>query len=82
MFQAETFGEELNKMQQTDVGPRLNGEIKVVMAEFCTTARSIGSAAAERAATVQLVAAAAYLGETVGPAITKQILSAVIASIG
>lgn len=69
-------------MKQTDVRSTLNGEIKTAMAEFCTTARSIGSVAAERAATVHLVAAAAYLGETVGPAMTKQILSAVIASIG
>ncbi len=68
-------------MQQTGVGSSLNGEIKAVMADFCVTARSIGSAAAERAARVHLVAAAAYLGETVGTAMTKQILSAVITSL-
>jgi hypothetical protein len=69
-------------MQQTDEGSTLSGEIKAVMAEFCARARSIGSVAAERTATVHLVAAAAYLGETVGPTMTKQILSAVITSIG
>ena len=69
-------------MKQTDEGPTVNGEVKAVMAGFCATARSIGASAAERAATVHLVAAAAYLGETVGPSMTKQILSAVMTSIG
>ena len=69
-------------MKQTDVGPTVDGEVKAVMAGFCMTARSIGAAAAEHAAKVHLVAAAAYLGETVGPRMTKQILSAVMASIG
>ncbi|OBQ84675.1 MULTISPECIES: hypothetical protein [unclassified Mesorhizobium] len=69
-------------MKQTEGGQVVNGEVKKVMAEFCQTARNIGSAAAERAATVHLVAAAAYLGETAGPSMTKQILSAVLASIG
>ncbi|MDG4874141.1 hypothetical protein P9273_03390 [Mesorhizobium sp. WSM4935] len=69
-------------MKQTDVGATVNAEVKTVMAEFCQTARSIGSAAAEHAATVHLVAAAAYLGETVGPSVTKQILSAILSSIG
>jgi hypothetical protein len=65
-----------------DVGPTVDGEVKMVMAGFCQTARNIGAVAAERAATVALVAAAAYLGETVGPTMTKQILSAVLSSIG
>lgn len=69
-------------MKQTEVGTTVNGEIKTVMADFCMTARSIGAAAAEHAAKVHLVAAAAYLGETVGPALTREILSAVITSIG
>lgn len=69
-------------MKQTDGAQAVNGEVKTVMAGFCHTARSIGSAAAERSATVHLVAAAAYLGENVGPTMTKQILSAVLASIG
>jgi hypothetical protein len=66
----------------TDVGSTVNGEVMTVMAGFCQTARSIGAVAAQRAATVHLVAAAAYLGDTVGPTMTKQILSAVLSSIG
>jgi hypothetical protein len=69
-------------MKHTEEGPTVNGEVKAVMAVFCHTARSIGASAAERAATVHLVAAAAYLSETVGPTMAKQILSAVIISIG
>ena len=69
-------------MKQADAGLAVDGEVKVVMAGFCQTARSIGAVAAERSATVHLVAAAAYLAETVGPIMTKQILSAVLSSIG
>lgn len=69
-------------MKQTCMGSTLDAEIKTVMAGFCVIARSIGMSAAERAATVHLVAAAAYLEETVGSARTKQILAAAIAAIG
>jgi hypothetical protein len=82
MFQVEAFRGDLIKMKQTDLGATVNTEVKAVMADFFQTARSIGSAAAEHAATVHLVAAAAYLGETVGPSVTKQILSAVLSSVG
>ncbi|MER9375952.1 hypothetical protein [Mesorhizobium sp. M0491] len=69
-------------MIQTDAGPAINGEVKTVMAGFCVIARSIGSSAAERAATIHMVAAAAYLEETVGAARTKEILAAVVSAIG
>ncbi|BCH11997.1 hypothetical protein MesoLj131c_62550 [Mesorhizobium sp. 131-3-5] len=69
-------------MKQTDDGPTLHGEVKTVMAGFCMIARSIGLSAAERAATVHMVAAAAYLEETVGAAKTKEILAATITAIG
>lgn len=68
-------------MPKTDEGPATAVEIKTVMADFCTTAREVGQPVAERTATVHLVAAAAYLEETVGPARTMRILSATIAAI-
>lgn len=69
-------------MKQTDDGPPISGEAKTVMAGFCVIARTIGSSAAERAATIHLVAAAAYLEETVGSARTKEILFATLTAIG
>lgn len=69
-------------MRDVDNGSTRDGEIKTVMAGFCMTARSIGAAAAQRAAAIHLVAATAYLEEAVGPARTKQILSAAMTSIG
>lgn len=69
-------------MKKTEEGPTPDGEIKTVMAGFCMTARSVGTSAAERAATVHLVAAAAYLEKAVGPARTRKILSETISSIG
>ncbi len=67
--------------QSLDVGETVNSEVKTVIAGFCQTARSIGAAAAERSATVHLVAAAAYLADTAGPNMANQIISAVLASI-
>ncbi|MBZ9683264.1 hypothetical protein LB531_21640 [Mesorhizobium sp. CO1-1-2] len=58
------------------------GEIKTVMAGFCAIAASIGKTAAEKQATVHLIAAVAYLEETVGSTQTKSILSAALAAIG
>lgn len=69
-------------MKQEKEGPTFDGEVKSVMGVFCATARNGGMGAAEHAAAVHLVAAAAYLEGAVGPAKTKKILSATMASIG
>jgi hypothetical protein len=69
-------------VKEVDDGSTRDREIKTVMADFCMKAMNDGTSAADRAATIHLVAAAAYLQESAGPARTREILSAVIASIG
>ena len=68
-------------MKQADEAAATNGEVKAVMGEFCEIAKRVGASAAEKSATVHLIAAVAYLEETVGSIATKQILSATIAAI-
>lgn len=68
-------------MSIDEVAP-LDRQIKAVMGRFCSIARERGIVFAQREATTNLVAAAAYLEETAGPARTKQILSATLSAIG
>ncbi len=65
-----------------DYGPIQDCAVRAVLAGFCMKARTEGSKAAQREATVHLVAAAAYLDEAVGVEKTTNILRATIASMG
>lgn len=69
-------------MKQTNHALIRDSEVRAVLGDFCMTARAGGALAAERAATVHLVASAAYLEERVGAEKTIRILQAAIASIG
>ncbi|MES0071874.1 hypothetical protein [Mesorhizobium sp. M0058] len=65
-----------------DYGSLQDCEVRAVLAGFCMKARTSGSKAAQHEATVHLVAAAAYLDDTVGIERTTKILQATIASMG